>query len=246
MSDIRDRQFGGSRTVGRDILTVAVTFCCSIWFCSGCGTSKIILSKDIAGLPGEKYIEIVRPAPLVGVVIAPEENVLYDTLNGQLYPRLTGYDSPEIVTFDSSGGTIDLDNRTVTGVSEAGKLFTGGFVNLLFLQVKEVDLAKKFITPMELTCDWESVTAKPGKRIKHGSSPCWDVVEFEDDGGRYDSTTQAVVGLTKRGTPVAVKTQDILQARNYRKNPYKTARLAISVAGLFLFANGTLHFWDGY
>ena len=241
MCDIEDR-----KTADDNISTLVIMTCSAIWLFSGCGTSKIFLSEDIAGSPGEKYTEIVRPAPLVGVVIAPEENVLYDTLDGQLYPRITGYDSPEIVSFDSSGGTIDLDNRTVTGLSKSGELFTQGFVKLLYLQVKEVDLAKKYVTPMELTCDWESVTSNLSKRIEHGSSPCWDVVEFDGHGGRYDSATTAIVGTTKRGTYVAVDVQDILQASSYRKNSYKSARFAISVVGLFLVANGALHFWDGY
>jgi len=223
-------------------MVVTAIACCL----SACGTSRVLVNDEIAALPGEKYVQVVRPAPVVGVVVAPEENVLYDTLNGELYPRLTGYQSPEIVSFDSSGGSVDLENRTVTGVSDSGESFKRPFVKLLYLQVKEVDLAKKFITPMELTCDWETVSSNLRKKIEHGSSACWDVVEFDGNGGRYDSTTQTIAGTTKRGSQVIIKKDDILQARAYRKNRYKSARFAVSVLGLAILANGTFHFWDGY
>lgn len=215
-------------------------------FATGCSTTRVHLAPEIASNPDQVYEAIVRPASLVGVVVAPDENVVYDTLDERLYPRLIAPSVPEVITFDSIGGTVDVENQTVTGTDSSGGLFKEGFVNLLYLQVKEVDLAKKFVSPMELTCEREAFASKPRRMIEHGSSPCWDVIEFNNAGGRYDSTTRAIVGTTKRGTEVSVDVDDILQSRTSRRNLWKTTRLAVALGGLFVFANGALHFWDGY
>lgn len=220
--------------------------CLAVSLLSGCTTSKVFLAGEIADRPGERYVELVRPAPLIGVVIAPEQNIVYDTLNGRLYPRSIAPITPEVVTFDSSGGTVDVDQQTVTGVDQSGSPFTQGFVELLYLQVKEVDLAKKFVTPMELTCDKEIVASNPRKRIKHGSSPCWDVIEFDGVGGHFDSASNSIIGVTKRGTTVSINSDEILQARTNRKNFLKSTRFVVIMGGIFLFANGANHFWDGY
>jgi hypothetical protein len=215
-------------------------------FGGGCATGVRLLKDEIPKYPDEKYMDVVRPSTVIGVVLAPEEGIIYDTLNDRLYPRLTQGVIPKVVTYDTLGAEVDVDDQIVTGVSESGSLFKKDFVNILYLQVKETDLAKQFITPMELSCDREAAEADPRRRIKRGSSTCWDVVEFDRDGGRYDSLSQSLIGVTRRGTYVAIRNEDILYARIWRPDKYKTIRFGVGALVLFAFANGAFHFWDIY
>jgi|GEM_PF-1942361 len=209
-----------------------------------CTASRLLLSDEIPGHPEVKYREVLRPAKVIGSVVAPEDRIVYDTLGDRLYPRLVQGDVPEVVTFDSAGGVIDVERQVVTGTSNAGSPFKQGFVNLLFLQVKETDLAKKFVSPLDLTCDAEELLAAPHRRIRQGSSACWDVVVFDGHGGRYDSTTRTIVGVTRHGTPISVDLSDVIHARYNKRDIYKTTRLGLAMFGLFMFANGAFHFWD--
>jgi hypothetical protein len=211
-----------------------------------CSSSRLLLSDGVPAHPEVKYREVVRPAKVIGSVVAPEDRIVYDTLGERLYPRLVQGEVPEVVTFDSAGGVIDVERQVVTGTSAEGSPFKEGFVNLLFLQVKETDLAKKFVSPLNFTCDAEELLAAPHLRIRQGSSACWDVVVFDKHGGRYDSASQAIVGVSRHGTAISVDLSDVIHARYDKRDIYKTTRLGLVVCALFVFANGAFHFWDLY
>jgi hypothetical protein len=219
---------------------------CAIWLAAGCSSSLVAVKGNLPTQPGIKYVELVRPAPIVGVVIAREDQIVYDTLGDNVYPRLVRGSVPGVISFDSTGGNVQVDKQMVSGISSQGEEVEQAFSSLLYLQVKEVDLAKKFITPYDLTCDREDAINNPDKRIKHGSSPCWDVIEFDKHGGKYDSSSQAIVGISRRGSEVDIALDDCLQIRYRRPDPWQTMRLGVSLLGIFLFANGATHFWDFY
>ncbi len=234
------------RPAVQSFLTAIITCAASIWMSAGCSSTLVGVKGQLPTHPEIEYDEVVRAAPVVGVVVAREDQVVYDTLGDKVYPRLVRGSRPDVVSFDSAGGNVLLDEQSVMGKNAQGKDVAHEFSSVLYLQVKEIDIAKKFITPYDLTCDREEATADPDKRIKHGSSPCWDVIEFDGHGGKYDSLTHTIEGTSRRGTPVKISIDECLQIRYRRPHRWKMIHIGLGALGLFLGANGIFHFWDAY
>jgi hypothetical protein len=74
------------------------------------------------------------------------------------------------------------------------------------------------------------------------------VIDFDGKGGTYDPTVDAIVGSTKRGTPVelAIDRVQYVQFKSYDStyDLYKNLRIGIALVGLATFYFGAQDIFD--
>jgi hypothetical protein len=208
---------------------------------TGCTTTIPLRADEIPAHPGVKIVELARPSTVVGVVLKDTTRIAPDS--GKSGGADSTSDSHRIVRVDfaKKGGDVDLANEIVTGTTPEGRPFTSQFVDLKYIMVKETDIARKFVTPFDLSCDLHEVLDKPLKRVERGSSPCWDVIDFDKNGGRYDSGTDVILGVSENGTAVAVARRDVVYAAYNQLSLTKPTKAGLSLAVAAIMLNGFFH-----
>jgi hypothetical protein len=177
-------------------------------------------------------------------VIEDTSSALEDSSKASVTDSAREENQAMMIDFAESGGAVDLSEEVVVGTTAEGDPFSGKFVDLRYVMVKETDVARKFVTPYDLSCDIREVLENPSKSVERGASPCWDVIAFDGQGGRFDKRSGAIVGNTKRGTSVSVPTDDVVYVAYTRFSIWKTFRLALSATALGFMCNGVMHFFE--
>jgi hypothetical protein len=214
----------------------------------GCGTNVQLHSDEIRASQRENFDAAVIPVRIDGLILLPS----YSSISEDQESVPDSADSQgtawrEIV-FGSLGGRLDSRRKTVTGITADSTLVEVSFDDIRYIKVKPADVAPRYTSPKEMEMSRDEARERPQQRIKRAASIYWDVIDFDEKGGTYDPTVDAIVGSTKRGTPfeLAIDRVQYVQFKTYYRSydMYRNVRIGIALAGLATFYFGAQDVFD--
>ncbi|MCP4686064.1 MAG: hypothetical protein GY867_11565 [bacterium] len=198
---------------------------------TACSTTYRFAPEELPPQPDHNFDRAVRLARIVEVAFEPETftggDRASDAADRSSDPEPVGF------RFDSAGAVLDPASDSISGVNTKGEAVTIHLDEVKLLRVHWTDAGHPYVSPISYLATCQTVVAGPVVPIKRGESHCWDVVDFDDEGGRFDTTTACIIGTSKRGNAVRINAQDLYYAEYSIRDWLRPTRigLAISVIG---------------
>ncbi len=209
----------------------------------GC-TKTYRYSPDEAAASSRQHFDLVVVPSTIRGVVALERIPVADT---------AGIDSataaaiaarppiPRVFWFDSAGGTIDVDQRVVSGRLKGGEERRFPFDSVLYAQFGGID---KHVARMSIK---EYVTAQAlalqtsPKELKWRSYPCWNVVRYNQYKGVRHVEAGSITGRTRGGSQLEIPFSSVRYLEYHEPNVYKTARIGMTTFVLAIIILGATH-----
>jgi len=204
----------------------------------GCATKVNIFPEEINASQEKTFVMAVVPAKIAGVTLSPPDSSVGDNQESTPDSSLAEKAAPQVIAFDSLGGSLDSKRRIVTGVARESTYIEVAFEDILFVQVNGVDLAARYASPEDLVVSRDNAMEMPQNRIDPVTSAYWDVVHFDKHGGKYDPSKELLAGTSKRGRPVEIELDQVHHLQFNIYDLYKNMRVGVGLTGLVVFFLG--------
>lgn len=191
---------------------------------TGCTNTLIVPPGEAAAHPEARYSRIVRASHVDGVYI---KATVPDTA-----------DSLVRIAFDKEGGRIDPVHLTVTGTDTLGQARSFDIDKLAYVEFQQTDAGRRFMLGPALIALLHEKNVSMDRLRRGSAAPYYDVVEFRH-GAVYDSTGNAIVGTTRRGTVLHTPIDQVFYLRYTWRNWERTFRVALGMATAAAVAGGT-------
>jgi len=210
---------------------------------NGCMRTYRMSPEEVAASKRTHFNLIVIPASIQGAVGSPRylesdttrsDSTLKDSLT-------TPQSASQLIRFDSLGGSIDFNQQLVKGRTAKGDQIVIPFDSVVHVRFRGVDRGGIGMTLKEYAAAQELAARESPRRIKWRKLPCWDMVRFDHDKAVYDPSTGLISGRSAHGKLVSARLTDVRYLQDKEPNPYKTARISMSLIVLTAIALGVTH-----
>ncbi len=209
---------------------------------SACSSAHRFVPEELPPQPDHTLDRAVRLARIVEVAIEPDTDTGGDKANGTV--DRSSEPGPAGVRFDSAGAVLDPTSDSISGVNSMGEAVTIPLDGVKLLRVHWTDAGHPYVNPMNYLAACQTVVSGPVIPVKRGESHCWDVVDFDKKGGRFDTTTACIVGTSKRGNPVKISMADLYYAEYSYRDWLRTARIGLAGTVIGFVALGVMNVFD--